>query len=132
MPHRKLARRFEPRYGVNQTMLDIESKWVGRELEDQLLQSTNELRQRLGEWQKLTDKAELELQKKFGALSDRERLAIRCMLARDCWHIAQLYLSFLGSAPLSNADAATIPLPEECDENHDPLPALPFKQTLFD
>jgi len=44
MPKRKLARRFEPRYGLSQTVVAAESKYIARELEDYLLQSTEELR----------------------------------------------------------------------------------------
>ena len=52
MPRKKLARRFEPRYGVSQTMLDAECRCVGRELEDYLLLSMNDLRTKLPELQK--------------------------------------------------------------------------------
>ena len=77
MPRRNLIRRFEPRYGVSQLMLDTESKYVGRELDDQLIHSTSELREKLGTWQKQIATAEEELVARFAALPDRERLALR-------------------------------------------------------
>ncbi len=132
MPRRKLARRFEPRYGVSQVALDVESKYVGRELEDQLLQSTADLRKQLSKWNDLTTVAEAELQAKLETINDRERLALRCMLARDIWHIGKLYLSFLGSVPFPQSGGARSPIPEEVDETDRVRPVLSFKETLFE
>ena len=33
MPKTKLLRRFEPRYGISQSILETESRYVGQELE---------------------------------------------------------------------------------------------------
>jgi hypothetical protein len=133
MPRKKLARRFEPRYGVSQTMLDAESKYIGRELEDYLLQSTNELRETLAKRQALIGTAEEELQVAFRPLPDRERLALRCMFARDCWHMAMLYKQFLNQPDtvVATATGPSSPAPEELDKHDEPLPILPFKATLF-
>src|SRR5580658_1194247 len=100
MPRRKLARRFEPRYGVSQSMVDVEAKWVERELEDHLLASTNDLRKRLSEIHARVATAEEGLKATIGRLPDRERLALKCMLARDVFHIAALYETFLRSSQL--------------------------------
>jgi hypothetical protein len=117
-------------------MLDAESKYIGRELEDYLLQSTSELRERLAKLKTLIATAEEELQAAFGRLADRERLALRCMFARDCWHMAALYKSYIASASLTAAEALTSsgpssPAVEEIDEAAEPVPILPFKETLF-
>lgn len=133
MPRKKLARRFEPRYGVSQTMLDAECKYIGRELEDYLLQSTNELRETLAKRQALISTAEEELQAAFRPLPDRERLALRCMFARDCWHMAMLYKQFLNQPDtvVAAATGPSSPAPEELDKNDEPVPILPFQESLF-
>lgn len=100
MPRRKLARRFEPRFGVSQSMVDVEAKWVERELEDHLLASTNDLRKRLSEIHAKVAAAEEGLKTAIGRLPDRERLALKRMLARDMFHIAALYETFLRSSPV--------------------------------
>src|SRR5580698_7564156 len=79
MPRRKLSRRFEPRFGVSQSMVDVEAKWVERELEDHLLASTNDLRKRLSEIHAKVAAAEEGLRLIIGQLPDRERLALKCM-----------------------------------------------------
>ncbi len=98
MPRKKLSRRFEPRFGVSQSMVDVEAKWVERELEDHLLASTNDLRKRLSEIHAKAVTAEEGLKTTIGRLPDRERLALKCMLARDMFHIAALYETFLRSS----------------------------------
>ena len=136
MPRRKLARRFEPRYGVSQVMLNVESKYVGLELDDHLIQSTNDLKEKLAGWQKQIVSVEQELLAKFTALPDRQRVALRSMLARDCWHMAMLYLTFLGSSVIHDVDqlqAATAKsvTPNELSDKGETLSAIPFKETLF-
>jgi hypothetical protein len=112
-------------------MLDVECKYVGRELEDYLLQSTHELQEKLGVLRERTNIAEEELQLKLAALADREHLALRCMLARDIWHMAMLYLTFLGSAPQPQA-AVGATTKAKLDASVTPPPILPFKDTLFE
>src|SRR2546429_229501 len=129
MPRQKLARRFVPRYGVSQGMLDAECVWVGRELEDTLLSSLTDLRQKLKDLQARIGHAEVELEAMIGALPDRERLAIRCMLARDFYHIAMLYRSFLSTSPLAQAMGSRSVVPEEQTQG-DPLPVLSFQKSL--
>jgi hypothetical protein len=136
MPRTKLARRFEPRFGVSQLMIDTEGKYVRRELEDHLILSTNELRDKLAMAHQRIAASEVELQRRIAALPDRERLAIRCMLARDCWHIAVLYASVLASPTVTEIlpAEATGPIatrPEELDKNEEPMAVIPFKETLF-
>src|ERR1017187_9704707 len=100
MPHRNIARRFEPRYGVSQPMVDMEAKWVERELEDQLVFSINELRKKLSDIQAKVASAEQGLKTTLSRLPDRERLALKYMLARDVFHMAALYETFLRSSRL--------------------------------
>jgi hypothetical protein len=114
-------------------MIAAESRYIARELEDYLLQSTNELRDRLAKLKTLIGTAEEELQAAFTPLADRERLALRCMFARDCWHMAMLYKHYLHQ-PDTVATAATgpsSPAPEELDEHDDPVAIVPFTETLF-
>jgi hypothetical protein len=133
MPRRNLARRFEPRYGVNQSMLETERKWVERELEDKLLCSANELRDKLAELRGTVASSEQRLTTTIGQLPDRERLALKCMLARDMFHIAALYETFLRSSPLVQDTTGTIrETPEEVDRSGEMRSVLIFRQSLFD
>ena len=83
MARKKLARRFEPRGGVSQPMLEAESRFIAKELEDYLLLSITDLRKTLDERHRKIAEQEPHLQQFFSVLADRERLALRCMLARD-------------------------------------------------
>ena len=47
MPRKKAPRRFDPRPGVSESMLDAESVYVGQELRDYLLLSIDHLREML-------------------------------------------------------------------------------------
>ena len=133
MPRRNLARRFEPRYGIGQSTLDAEAKWVERELEDQLVNSTNELRERLSELHTKMAAAEEGLKTTLGRLPDRERLALKCMLARDVFHVAVLYETFLRmSQVVQNATGAATKAPPEFDRGGDAAPPLVFHESLFD
>jgi hypothetical protein len=133
MPRRKLSRRFEPRFGVSQSMVDVEAKWVERELEDHLLASTNDLRKRLSEIHAKVATAEEGLNTTIGRLPDRERLALKCMLARDVYHIAALYETFLRSSQhVQSATGAIREMPEEVDRRGESRPVLVFQQSLFE
>ena len=132
MPRRKLSRRFEPRFGVSQSMVDVETKWVQREFEDQLLSSTNDLRKRLSESYAKVSVAEEGLKTTIGRLPDRERLALKGMLARDVFHIAALYETFLRSSQVvQGVTGAVHETPEEVDRQSEPRPVLVFQQSLF-
>ncbi len=113
-------------------MVDIEAKWVERELEDQLLASTNDLRKRLSEIHAKVATAEEGLKTTIGRLPDRERLALKCMLARDMHHIAALYETFLRSSQhVQDATGAVHETPEEVDRQGEPRAVLVFQQSLF-
>jgi len=133
MPRKNLLRRFLPRVGVSQSMLDHECKWVERELDDKLIHSTNELREILAELRQKVSVSEAGLQQVLSKLPDRERLALKCMLARDVFHIAALYETFLRMSPaVQNATGAVTQAPPEVDRDGEPSPPLVFHQSLFD
>jgi hypothetical protein len=133
MPRQKLSRRFEPRYGVSQSMLEAECKWVERELDDHLIRSASELRKSLSDIQAKVATAQASLQETLARLPDRERLALKGMLARDVFHIAKLYELFLRSSQtVQQATGMSKPMPEEVDQNDDPRPVLVFSESLFD
>jgi hypothetical protein len=132
MPRQKLARRFEPRFGVSESMLETECKWLQRELEDRLLSSTNDLRRDLSLLHEKVATSEQQLQATLQTLPDRERLALKSMLARDVFHIAALYEKFLRSSPeIAIVTAESKPAAEEIDSNDEPRKVLVFKDSLF-
>lgn len=133
MPRRKLARRFEPRFGVSQPILDAEASYVARELEDYLVLSTNDLREKLSDMLAKVAIAQSGLQATFDRLPDRERLALKCMISRDVFHIAKLYETFIGTeaAPKQTGIARQL-APEELNSNNEPRPVLAFQKSLFD
>lgn len=132
MPRKNRARRFEPRYGVSQSMIDVEAKWVERELADHLLLSTNELRKKLSDIQAKVASAEEGLREILGRLPDHERLALKSMLARDVFHIAALYETFLRSSQLvQGATGAIKETPEEVDRQGEPRSVLVIQESLF-
>jgi hypothetical protein len=132
MPHKKLARRFEPKFGVSQLTLETEAKWIGRELEDKLLGSTNELKQQLSQLQAKMAVADESLRTTLARIPDRERLALKCMLARDMFHIAALYETFLQSSEIiRNATGVVTEAPEELDQQGKAQPVLVFTESLF-
>jgi hypothetical protein len=132
MPRKKLLRRFEPRSGVSQAMLEVESGYVRQELEDYLLRSKDELRERLKELNERLATTGESLQAMLAKVADRERLALRCMMARDFLHIAALYESFLGGAELPKPVVPAKPVPEELTAEDEPMPVVPFREWLFD
>jgi hypothetical protein len=131
MARKKLARRFEPRGGVSLSMIDAECRYVGQELGDYLLLSINDLREKLDQRQRNIAEFEPQLQELFASLADRERLALRCMLARDISHIATLYITFLRGANAPQTTGTVNPQPEELNEENEPRPVLPFSEWLF-
>lgn len=94
MPHRKLARRFEPRYGVSQSIVEHEAKWLAREFEDVLIGSNNEIRERLDKIKQKLVTSDANVQLQIRSLPEREAVAIRCLLARDLYHLSALYEQF--------------------------------------
>jgi hypothetical protein len=132
MPRQKHARRFETRFGVSQVMLDGEAKWLQRELDDHLIYSLTGLKELLADLQTKAAGAEAELAMRLKGIPDRERLALKCMIARDVFHVGMLYLTLLRSSPAVQDATGTHELaPEELDKDENPRPALVFKESLF-
>lgn len=129
MPRKHLARRFEPRFGVSQIVIDEESKYVARELEDRLVWSAEKLTDHLSKVRAQLDRIELELQSHLSPLSPLEQLALRGMLARDFLHIAVLYRTLLTSHRTGDDVRGGTPLEHPSVEN--PEPVVPFRETLF-
>jgi len=137
MPRRKLARRFEPRSGVSDSMLDVEVTYVQREVEDYRIYSHRELAERLQK--RLTDLTVLEAELEFSVknLSDRDRLVIRNLLARDCWYLGKLYERLLSKGgleriePNTGSDPVIEKLNEQMVETGKTVKILPFQETLF-
>jgi tetrahydromethanopterin S-methyltransferase subunit B len=125
MPRRKLARRFEPRGGVSQLVIDAEAVHVGREVEDYLLYSLTDLKGKLDERRRLLDQVQQELEALLKRLPEREYLAMQCILYRDFHHIGALYRTYLtaGNRPALGEEEASI-------KAADPVP-LPFREWLF-
>jgi hypothetical protein len=134
MPHRKLARRFEPRYGVSLPMVQQEATWLAREFDDVLIGSLTDLRDRLSQTQKILLVSDANIQFQIDSLPEREGLAIRCLLARDLYHLSALYEQFfqsyqgpkrsIGDSERQRAMATAQSLPP-------PMPKA-FKEWLFD
>lgn len=132
MPRKKLMRRFKPRYSVSQEMIDPEAQYVAREHEDYLLGSIDDLRKRLEKlrtvWRQTNEAAESLI----GLQGEREALAYRCMIARDLYHIMELYCTTMRAALPEVASEAPAPTavrrqqPPSAEEK-----VAPFTEWLF-
>ena len=121
-------RRFEPRFGVSQSMLEHEARYVGREVEDYCLLSLNDLRKKLVDRRSAWKRANDELEEKLHHFNERELAAVQCLIVRDCHHLLELYLAYLKSRLSSGAvpDRIAPMLTREED-----APQLPFSEWLF-
>lgn len=126
MPRRKLARRFEPRYGVSQSTIDLEATYLAREMEDYLLLSLTDLEEKVASLRSSVSTMHDELGALTEALPERERLAMLTLMYRDFHHLGALYRTYLTAgahAPVADTRSqpkATPPLP------------LPFRESLFE
>ena len=133
MPRKKLIRRFEPRYTVNQEMVDREATYVAREHEDYLLGSLDDLRKRLEQIRVCWRRADEAAGSLIGLQGEREALAYRCMIARDFYHILELYCTCMRSnLPEVSGDAPKRPAvrPRKPVEEEEKL--APFGEWLFE
>src|SRR5437868_3606441 len=87
MPKRQRARRFEPRFGVSQQILETEANHVAREVADYELLATNELKDKEGKLLALWSGANQEVQSFVQRQDHRHRLISRCLLIRDMYHL---------------------------------------------
>ena len=124
MPRRRQARRFEPRYGVSRAAIDAEASFLTREVQDYLVYSLNDLRQRVVERRSTWQQSDEHLKCLVLKLPERERLAVQCLLSRDAHHLAELYLSYLGSHVPEETAPLTPPEPTS-------ISVTPFSEWLF-
>jgi hypothetical protein len=120
------VRRFEPRFGVSQNMVDHEARYVAREVEDYCLLSLNDLKQKLADRRAAWKRAHDSLEENVRLLDAREQTALQCLLVRDCHHLFELYLSFVMSK-IQSGDAPSRLAPSREEE----APQLPFSEWLF-
>ncbi len=137
MPRKKLIRRFEPRYGVSQPMIDVEAKAVARELEDYLVLSFNELREQSAKLATFFSQAEQALENGLHAKDEREQLALRCLILRDCCHLLQLYHTQVQGGTSHVAEPASSPVVAAISAGASEVKrveekALPFGEWLFE
>lgn len=123
---KEAVRRFEPRFGVSQNLVDHEARYVAREVEDYGLLSLNDLKQkregRQIDWKQAHDR----LEEKVRLLNAHEQVAVQVLLMRDCHHLFALYLSFVTSK-IQSGDAPSRLVPAMEDD----APKLPFSEWLF-
>lgn len=124
MPRKKLARRFEPRFGLSQPMVEIEAGYLAKEVEDYRRLSVNELKQMLEKRKGVWKIKDAELRSHIGRLSERDALILQSLLVRDCYHIQELYLAYLCADPaLIEVTPGQPAVPEEVQ--------TPFSEWLF-
>lgn len=133
MPRKKLVRHFEPRYGVSREMLEVESKYVLREHEDYLLLSIDDLRKRLNALRSHWRDADEAAERLLYAVNERESLAWQCLIARDYFHMLELYSTCLRTAQGDSAEQSAAPA-QRVEERTAPKQVdkvLPFSEWLF-
>jgi hypothetical protein len=120
------VRRFEPRTGVSQFMVDDEARYVAREVDDHLLLSLNDLKQQLTDRRADWKQAHDVLEEQVRLLAAREQAAVQLLLTRDCHHLFALYSAYVRSRIDSGEVPARLsPSPQE------EAPQLPFSEWLF-
>jgi hypothetical protein len=117
MPRKKLIRRFEPRYGVSREMVEIESKYVVRELEDRSVMSVADLQYKLAKLKAAWQQADQVVEHTMRLLDERTQIAVQCLIVRDIYHVMELYASVIRSL---SPELADIPL-------NKPIPTTPVK-----
>jgi len=117
-------------------MVQQEAVWLARELDDHLIASTQELHDRLKMLHPRLIASDANVQMHIESLPERESLALRCMLARDLFHLFALYEKFF-----KEYDGVREPIPmsaqqQATDRIHaaEPAPAAPraFQEWLFE
>lgn len=112
------VRRFDPWGGVTRPMIEAEAKHIAREMEDYLLLSLNDLKEKLSTRGQQWNQADESLHAVVSLLPDRERLALQCMLVRDLMLLLELYLEHVRTtqseapAPVTPTDAPRAPFSE--------------------
>jgi len=132
MARKKLIRRFEPRYGVSEAMLEVEAAYVARELEDYLVLSANDVTATRNRRRHDVTAADQQLRMCLASLGDRPRAALEALFIRDVHHIAMLYLHVLQSDRIrSLVDHRVVAANDTSATATVPDPIIPFQETLF-
>ena len=98
MPRKTTARRFVPRYAVvSQSVVDHESQYLAREVDNLLVLSLADVRKSTDERYTLAATAWAELQQSMLQLADRDAEALRSILFRDIFHTIACCRSFCRS-----------------------------------
>jgi hypothetical protein len=128
MPRRKLARRFEPRWGVTRPMLEVEARYVAKECEDYARRSTNELRDNLATIAETRHHAEIRLRQYLDALPERDRIALQYLIARDAYHLLELYVTYVRQSFPERMPVTAV----EGSVRDETADTGPFSEFLFD
>ncbi len=127
MPRRRIARRFEPRYGVSASMVAEEAKWLGREVEDHEHLAIGEAKQKVQERRGLCERSWNHLKLLLKSVSERERTILHALFYRDSFHILELYLEFVRRKHPEQPKAAVAPSSKTQTD-----PSKSFPESLFD
>lgn len=126
MPRPKLARRFEPRYGVNQAAIEVEAKYVLRELEDHRMLALSAIDSKRIEMLAHCKQSWEHVQLLVEGLAEQDQKILDALLFRDFYHILELYLTSIRIAfPQALAPAKPTRKPPPPDRS-------PFNEWLFD
>jgi hypothetical protein len=128
---KKTQRRFDPRPGVSEFMLDTETVYVGQEFRDYEVLSITGLRAMLKDRQTKIEQSGAVLEQALATMPDRERLIVRCLLSRDFYHVAALYERIVRKDEVAHATGPVEPKPEELTADDEPKPVVPFQEWLF-
>jgi hypothetical protein len=115
------VRRFDPQGGVSRPMIEAEAKYVAREMDNYLLLSMNDLKQKLAERGGQWNQADESLHAMVSLMPERQRLALQCMLVRDMLFLLELYLEYVRT---TQPEGPPAPTPAE-------VPRTPFGEWLF-
>jgi hypothetical protein len=126
MPRPKLARRFEPRYGVSQAALDVEATYVIREIEDYQSLAAADVDAKCTAAHANCRHSWEHLQLRLESTTDHDLRIIRTLLFRDFYHILELYLASISKRqPVVAAPVASSSRSKSTDQS-------PFSEWLFE
>ncbi len=111
MPKKNLLRRFEPRYGVGESVVIEQAKILGREAEDYEALATSQVDEWVNERHTSCRRSWDEFQLLLSGLPEAERQITLCLLFRDFYHILVLYLSHLRTKHPELSVSASAPAP---------------------
>lgn len=120
------ARRFEARYGVSQAVIDLEAKYVNRELEDYEVLAPNDVEAKRTDLHQASREKWEHLQLLLAALPEHECRIVQALLFRDIYFLLELYVASIRQRhPEPSTQAAS--------STHGKSPgAEPFSEWLFE